>query len=138
MTRAKGLVFIGLAAVALLLAGCTEKGSIFDIDSSPISVGVQYNDIAIAAWGTNFYRFTAAASATHTIWLTGLSSDMSWDLFTNPNYLNPNIIDSQDENFNSADEVGSTPMLSGGMIYYIAVEEWDDLAGTFDLRVTCP
>ena len=127
-----------ITAGALLLAGCKQTDSIFDIDSTPITVGVQYSDLAIAAYGTNFYRFTAAASATHTIWLTGLSSDMSWTLFTNPNVLNPNEIDYMDDHYGSEDEVGTTSFLNNGMTYYIAVDEWGYLAGMFDLRVACP
>lgn len=134
-------ILLGLSlAAALLAAGCTITGDDgrLRIEATDITVGTWYLNLAIESFGTNYYTFLAAGTAAHTIRLTNMASDLSWTLFTNPYLDDPDILAECDEYWYSADEIASTPVLTAGHRYYIAVDEWDYTAGTFNLQVTCP
>ena len=137
----RALIFTATALMVLLiLAGCDSNSTnSFIPNYVTLIVGTAYTSLSIEAFGTNFYQFTPGSTGIHTIRLTNnLTSDMSWTLYTNPDILQPNIIDSQDAIFGIGDEIGTTPSLSAGAVYYIAVDEWDSVAGTFDLQITFP
>lgn len=90
----------------------------------------------VASFGTSFYKFVAAGTGSHTISLTNTQSDLSWDLYDDFNYSN--TIDWCDNYGYAADEIASTVPLTNGTTYYLLVDEWDFVAGTFSLTITFP
>ena len=40
--------------------------------------------------------------------------------------------------YDNSDEIDITPVLAAGTTYYIRIDEWEDVAGNFDLLVTFP
>ncbi|MDY7029204.1 MAG: hypothetical protein SVR04_12965, partial [Spirochaetota bacterium] len=86
---------------------------------------------------TVYYDFIAAADATHTISVTNLSTDVGWDLFSNPGYSNPGILVSSNA-VGLGDEIAGTGILVHSTKYYIAVTEYDGTAGDFDIQITYP
>jgi len=88
--------------------------------------------------GTSYYRFNAAADGSHTIALTNTQSDLGWYLYDNLNFPFGFELNSCDVYFDAADEIASTASLTFGDTYYLGVDEWDDVAGTFSLTITYP
>ena len=49
------------------------------------------------------------------------------------------MIDWCDNNWNNnGDEIDSTPSLTAGTTYYLMIDEWDMVAGSYNLIVTYP
>ena len=106
---------------------------------SPVNLGVANANLihagSIGSWGTSYYKFMAGSSSgTHTISLTSTHSDLSWDLY-NSSY---SWVASCDNIYAAGDETCSTPPLTPGSAYYLSVDEWDMVAGSFTLTVYPP
>lgn len=129
------IAFVTVAGV-IVLGSCQQPSLTFS--STEIVVSVPYTNVSITAFGTNFYNFTAAGNGTHTIALTGLSSDMGWTLLASNSLSNPVVLAEKDDSFDNSDETGITSTLVSGTRYYLAVDEWDSVAGTFNLEITFP
>jgi chitinase len=106
---------------------------------NPVNLGVittstvHAGSVSIA--GTSYYKFTTGStSGSYTIGLTNTHSDLSWSLYNSAYYL----IDECDTLYTAGDEIGSTLALSANTIYYLAVDEWDGVAGSFMLTVSPP
>jgi hypothetical protein len=107
--------------------------------SNPVDLGVANTTLthagSIGAWGSSYYKFTAGSSAgSHTISLTSTHSDLSWDLYNSSNVW----IASCDSIYTAGDETCTTPQLTAGSVYYLSVDEWDTVAGSFTLTVYPP
>jgi hypothetical protein len=93
---------------------------------------------SVSAYGTSYYSFVATSASTATISLTNTQSDLTWVLFSDSTYTT--IVDLCD-NFptpGSANETCTTPALANGATYYLMVDEWDTIAGTFTQTVVQP
>ena len=129
--------------VVLLISSCVTTPK----DVSPslggyfkqIEIGVTYRQERISANSDNFYRFTPQISGVHTISVTGLDSDLFWELHDNAidayMYESKSIIAEQD-NDGTTDEVGHTPVLNAGQEYYLVVYNVDEISGDYDLNIT--
>lgn len=104
---------------------------------NPVSLSVgSTHQGTVGSYGTSLYQFIAAGNGSHTISLTNTQSDLSWWLYDDSNYSND--IDSCDDYWGAADEIASTVPLTNGWTYYLAVDEWDHVAGTYSLTITYP
>ena len=132
---------VGLTLV-LLATGCDQSGS----GSGPNNEGTPSNPVtltvgvthsgSVGSDGTSFYRFTTTVEGSYTIALTDTRSDLSWDLYgPAPDY---DWIMECDDHFHAADEIATTPLLSASTTYHLTVDEWDYVAGRFDLLITAP
>jgi hypothetical protein len=83
--------------------------------------------------GTSYYKFVAVGTGLHTIALTNTGSDLSWDLYSSSDFTG--WIDGCDDFWVPAYEI-DTVFLNFGVTYYLLVEEWDFVAGTYTLTVT--
>ncbi len=131
-------VIIGVSVLLLALLISCKGPSTNDPDlitTIPINLNTQYSNISITASGTHYYNFSANNNDPHTVSLTNLSSDMSWTLFTNPSYSNPGVIGFKNDSLGNGDEIDSTPSLTDGVTYYLAIEELGDVPGTYDLYI---
>jgi hypothetical protein len=103
-----------------------------------IEIGVLYEGERIAADNERLYRFTPPSSGVYTISVTGVDSDLDWELHDNAEdaymYEERSII-ATSENFGTVDEVGRTPVLNAGQEYYLIVLEYDDVSGDYDLII---
>ena len=144
MNRHTKLWFVA-SLFAPILAGCgggggsgggTAEGTLGA--PATVTVGVARAS-SISASGRNFYKFVAASTATATISLTNTQSDLAWLLFSDAAHTN--LIWICDNFFTTpgpADETCTTQALVSGATYYMRVDEWDDVAGTFTLLVAQP
>jgi len=137
----KKVLKILLCVSFILMIGCNDGGGGDGGDEkiippyTQISTGVLYNSVNIDPLDTHFYKFTSESNGNYTISLTDLVSDMSWVLYTNRDINNPGVIDWQDDFLANNDEIGTTPSLSEGDTYYLAVDEWDDVFSSYDLQI---
>ena len=103
-----------------------------------IEVGVLYKGERIAADNERYYRFTPPSSGGYTINVTGVDSDLSWELHDNATdaymFEEKSIIAAQD-NIGTVDEVGYTPVLNEGQETYLIVFECDGISGDYDLLI---
>ena len=132
-------VIIGVSVLLLALLISCKGPSTNDPDfitTIPINLRTQYSNIFITASGTHYYDFSANGNIPHSVLLTNLGSDMSWTLFTNPSYSNPGVIYFNNNDLSgNGDEIGSTPSLTDGVTYYLAIEELGDVPGTYNLYI---
>ncbi len=113
----------------------TNEGS----PGNPVNLGVitvsTTHAGSVGTAGTSYYRFTTGpTSGSYTISLTSTHSDLSWSLYDGAYYF----LDLCDNQYTAGDEVSSTPVLSANAVYYLAVDEWDGVAGSFTLTVSPP
>ncbi len=111
-----------------------NEGSI----TSPVllTVGTTHS-ATIDEWGTNYYTFTTAAGAAdHTISLINVDSDLSWELYSDSNYTYPPDYECDDYDY-KADESKTITTLPADT-YYLMVDEWDFVGGTFNISITTP
>ncbi len=106
---------------------------------NPVNLGVITTSTihagSLGIEGTSYYKFTTGStSGSYTIGLTNTHSDLSWSLYNSAYY----IIDECDTLYSTGDEIGSTPVLSANTVYYLVVDEWDGVAGSFTLTVSAP
>lgn len=127
----------------LILAGCgndrdgaATEGTLGD--PATVTVGVARAS-SISASGRNFYKFVTTSAATATISLTNTQSDLAWLLFSDAAHTNlVSICDNFFTTPGPADETCTTQTLVSGATYYMRVDEWDAVAGTFTLLVAQP
>lgn len=130
-----------LSLVVLSILACKQLGGTTyqneGSSSSPVllTVGVTHPG-TIGIFGTSYYTFVAAGSGAHTVGLTNTKSDLSWDLYDSTYTW----IDGCDDYVTPGpnDEIKQTVSLNNGATYYLRVDEWDDVDGTFNLTVTYP
>ena len=130
------LILVLVLVLVLVLAGCNEAGSSYKDEgsmSNPVilTVGTIHSG-TISDGGTSYYAFTTTSAGTYTISLTDTGSDLSWYLFDDSAFSN--MIAFEDTYFYAADEIG-TADLSASTIYYLVVEEWDFIGGTYNLLI---
>ncbi len=110
--------------------------------ASPVNLGTVSSTVShsgsIGAGGTSYYRFTSGAADVYTISLTNTQSDLSWEIYSSSNFSS-GLIRWCDNNTSAgpANET-CTVTLSASTTYYLMVEEWDLVAGTYTLAVTPP
>lgn len=133
-------------AFYLILAACGGGGGGGDGNStsqnegssvSPVNLGVVSSSMSRAssvdAWGTSYYQFqTGSIPATYIISLTGTMSDLSWSLYSNT-FMS---LQDCDNSLSAVDEACTTVALAANTVYYLIVDEWDNVAGTFTLSVS--
>lgn len=117
------------------VVGAQNEGTL----ANPINLGVVSPSISragtVGAYGVSYYRFqTGAASGSHTISLRGTKSDLSWSLYSSSSSWLQNC----DNLLTAADESCATVTLSANTVYYLQVDEWDHVAGTFTLVIEAP
>ena len=132
--------FITLSLLVLITLLACKAGPTYSNEGSPsnpvlLTVGNTHSG-TIGIFGESFYKFLAVASASHTIALTNMQSDLDWYLYDDASYSNR--IDLCDELYGPIDEIKSTVSLTNGVTYYLSVWEWDYIDGTFDLKITYP
>ena len=102
-----------------------------------LTVGMPYND-SIGAGATKAFDFTTGGTAsTHTISLTGVQSDLSWELYSDPGYTSL-VAPCDDFVGTTTDESCPTGTLAANTTYYLQVFEWDAVAGTYTVLVDTP
>lgn len=110
-----------------------NEGSI----ASPVLLTVgSTHSATIDEFGSNYYTFTTASMADHTISLIGVDSDLSWDLFDSADFFTT-LRTWCDDYSTKADESMTISSLPVGT-YYLMVDEWDSVGGTFDISITTP
>ena len=115
----------------------SNEGSI----TSPVNLGTASTTIihagSISADGTSFYTFTTGStSGSYTISLTNTHSDLSW-AFADSGFTAPIMMCDTFVTPGANNEICSAP-LTAGTVYYLAVDEWDTVAGTYTLTVIPP
>jgi hypothetical protein len=85
-----------------------------------------------------YYDFISSAPASHTITVDTASIDAAVELFTEPSYSNPGILDSTDAVVGTGTETITSAALESPRKYYIAVTEVNGTAGDFDIQITYP
>ena len=110
----------------------TDEGSV----ASPITVTVanEYGAM-VGPWGVSYYQFMAISDMQYTVSLTNTASDLSWTLYSNSSFTS--VITDCDNSFSPVDEVCSTGVsLAANTMYYLSVDEWDNVAGAFTILVS--
>lgn len=97
----------------------------------PVSTDSLVNG-SVGANGSSYFSFTAAESASHTIALTGLFSQLSWELFNDPGYLNRIR---QCTFTDQAADLACLASLSAGSAYYLKVQEFSGAPQEFQLTI---
>jgi hypothetical protein len=114
-------------------AAPVSEGSI----ASPVNLGTASATLthsgSVASYDTSFYKFTTGPTGTYTISLTSTKSDLEWSLWSDPGFIT--IVLDCDTFSGAHDEICSVP-LPAGTTYYLAVDEWDHVAGTYTLAIS--
>jgi hypothetical protein len=110
-------------------------------ETSPLSLGTVSTSLTHSGWvgayGTSFYTFTTGStSGTYTITLTNTHSDLSW-AFADPVFTAPIMLCDNFSSPGANDEICSYT-LAAGTTYYLAIDEWDTVAGAYTLGITSP
>lgn len=113
-----------------LLISPTQNGG----DKGQLAINKSYG-LEIEAYATDRYSFIPSETGTYTISITNAQSDLSWTLSRSPNtndkeiYFCDNYLDASNE-VCTPDEV-----LIAGQEYYLYVDEWDNIGGTYNLLI---
>ena len=131
-----------LAVTVAVLAACQTAANTQAVRFRPVATGVAYPDQPINAGGEDMLRFTAEADGVHTIALTGLNADLSWELYDHSIFawdLADRWRIAVSDSSGTADEVGQTPPLTAGQEYYLVIFEWDEnTAARYSLIIHAP
>jgi len=128
------LIFLGA-----IVSCAPEMGWNSDfILTANLKVGTAYTGETIEAGETVYYDFISSAAASHTITVDTAVIDVAIELFTEPSYSNPGILDSADAVFGAGTETITSVALESPRKYYIAVTEAGGSAGEFDIVITYP
>ncbi|MBD1401669.1 hypothetical protein [Pelovirga terrestris] len=105
----------------------TEKGQ--------LAINETHN-LQIEAYATDRYSFIPSVTGTYTIAITNAQSDLSWMLSKSPNWDDEEIYFC-DSSLNTSDEI-CTPdeVLIAGQEYYLFIDEWDNVSGTYNLFIS--
>ena len=120
-------------------AAPADEGSI----ASPVNLGtvsttVTHSGSVGVVVGTSFYRFTTGSTAgSYVISLTNTQSDLDWALFSDSGFT---TLVGLCDNFMTPgpNNESCSASLSANTTYYLAVDEYDLVAGTYTLTVTPP
>ena len=129
--KKKLILLFAVFIVVSVFIGCTED----DDKYTSLSIDTQYDGLPIDPDGYVVYTFTTGTAGVYTISLTNLASDLSWYLY-DEEYGDE--IDYCDYNWDSGDEIGTTPVLSANTLYYILIDEYDGVGGTFSILIESP
>jgi hypothetical protein len=130
---------ISLASIAVLFA-CTitvhylSEGSMF----SPVAISIGDSRLStIGEFGTSYYQFTTGplGGGNYTIALTNTHSDLSWDFWTS-SY--GHLVNCDNFVFPGPNDEIDVVAATASTTYYLTVDEWDGVDGTFILTVTGP
>ena len=133
-------VLILLTALSAAVAwSCTpEPGWNSDfILTTNLKIDTAYSGETIEAGETVYYDFVSVADDVHTISVTNLTTDVGWDLFEYPSYCSPGVLVSSNA-VGLGNETAGTGVLVHATKYYIAVTEYDDTGGVFDIIISYP
>ena len=116
----------------------SNEGSI----ASPVNLGTVSTAFtrtgSVGANGTSFYTFTTGSTAgTYTVSLTNTHSDLSWGYATDSTFTAPAFICDNHVTPGANDEICSSS-LAAATTYYLAVDEWYNVAGTFTFSIATP
>lgn len=142
-------VLMTLLASILLFAACSGGGGGGGVtpgqnnntttggtEANPavISVG---NPESLSISGISLYHLsftTGNAAGSYGIAITGAQTDLSWDLFTEPDY-SAGFVTSCDKFFGSGNEI-CTATLAANTTYYLRVHSWDNATTNYTLTLT--
>ncbi len=115
-----------------------SEGSI----GSPVNLGTVSATVthpgSVSAYDTSYYQFTTGSTAgSYVISLTNTQSDLSWELFSDSGFTASEGLCDNNTTAGANDESCSVT-LSAGATYYLAVDEWDTVAGAYTLTLTAP
>lgn len=139
-----------LIPILLFLAcgGGGEGGSGNEQGSSGDSIGTPNNPVVLSLGSSNagsldeygvetnsmHYKFTTGVfSGFYMIGLTSTTSDLSWDLYSNSDFIN-GFLNYCDNQMVAADEMCSIT-LNSDTSYYLVVENWDYVKSTYVLTI---
>jgi hypothetical protein len=133
-------VLVGVMCLPVISCFTDEEESEKPKDFNPttIQLNTTYTK-SMEAFGTHYYIFTTAGVGNYTISLTALTSDYTWDLalYNSSNmFADQQEIYFQDDYDGTDDDEVHTLYLNGSTTYALAVDEWDDIAGSYTLRVS--
>lgn len=149
VTHALGLTIL------LLISSCGGGGG-DDSKDSPLDVltegfllspaDLNLNTVSsntISAAGVKTFKFKTLTTGDYTISLTDLSSDMGFELYSydpaDTTYADifDNLIDDTNGDLydDTTDEVYTFTNLPSDTFYYIVIDEWDDVSGSYTLQV---
>ncbi len=116
-----------------------DEGSI----ASPVNLGTVSTTVtypgSVGALGTSYYKFTAGSTpGAYTISLTNTQSNLSWDLYSDSLFTTPVGSTCNNSNTTGPNNESCSVTLTAGATYYLAVDEWDAVAGTYTLTATPP
>ena len=111
-------------------------------EASPVNLGTPATTIthagSVSAYGTSFYTFTTGlTSGYYTISLTNTHSDLSW-AFADSGFTTPIIMICDNFETPGANNEICSVTLTAGTTFYLAVDEWDTVAGTYTLTIAPP
>lgn len=110
--------------------------------ASPVNLGTASSTLShsgsIGAIGTSYYRFTTGPAGLYTISLTNTQSDLSWELFSGSNFASGLVQICDNILVSGPANETCTATLSASTTYYLTVDEWDSVAGTYTLTITPP
>ena len=140
VTAGNRLVIVGIASDDVVIPNAASGSALVfgGFNYVPISVPVPVSTDSlvngtVAANGSSYFSFTAAQSANHTIALTGLFSQLSWELFTaDPGYVNRI---QQCVFTDQAADLACLASLSAGSTYYLKVQEFSGAPQEFQLTI---
>lgn len=116
-----------------ILPSALNEGS----ERAPVLITVGTARIStVDVLGTSYYAFDTTSNNTATIRLTNTDSDLSWELYRNPDFTGW-VMDC-DIHFDATEEICTTPTLTNATRYYLRVDEWEPVSESFNLHVTQP
>lgn len=132
-------LIIGISLSALLMLGACGLLGDDDDDNGyrEIELNTDYTNQAVESGLWRDYTFISGSSASHTIRVTNLQSDILWEIYDNQDDadIGSNEIFFSDDSFTTGDEI-LTVSLTPDTRYWLVVYEDDDLGdSSFDLRV---
>ncbi|MDH5753052.1 MAG: hypothetical protein OEZ59_11645 [Deltaproteobacteria bacterium] len=138
MTVKKLIILVGLLAT-VFLAGCaddadkktgaTQETLAATCGGAVLTVGTKCGD-SIAPLSRNTYTFTAEADGVHTITLSVTESDLSWYLVQTMQICDNSLL--------AVKESCQTSALSLGVTYTVEVDEYESVAGSYNILVAGP
>lgn len=140
MTITKKLLHTSVFLFSLIsIVACGVHNDIEPVsEGSPVypitvTVGVPFPG-QVGEWGTSYYAFSTGDAGSYTISLTDVESDLSWTLWSTPDFFTIKVSDCDDWVNVIANESCSID-LTANTIYYLQVDEWLYYPSYFTLTV---
>lgn len=134
----KNLLLLIISLTVLLLLGACDtddSGVVF----TEVQLNTDYPNQSIGSFSERYYTFVSGASAAHTIAVTNLQSDMSWDLYdnrTDAELFSNNIVIFSDDSLTTGDEIKAISLTPGTQYFLVVFEQDDSGSSSFDLRIS--